>query len=47
MLWLWHNGEVREIYRLAPNTTTQASLREWVLRSSARRGALRVQPSDH
>lgn len=26
MLWLWHNGEVREIYRLAPNTTTQASL---------------------
>ena len=28
MLWLWHNGEVREIYRLAPNTTTQASLLE-------------------
>ena len=26
MLWLWHNGEAREIYRLAPNTTTQASL---------------------
>ena len=28
MLWLWHNGEVREIYRLAPNMTTQASLLE-------------------
>ncbi|MEC8159401.1 MAG: hypothetical protein VX095_09110 [Pseudomonadota bacterium] len=28
MLWLWHNGEVREIYRLAPNTITQASLLE-------------------
>ena len=28
MLWLWHNGEVREIYRLAPKTTTQASLLE-------------------
>jgi hypothetical protein len=26
MLWLWHNGEVREIYRLAPKTTTKASL---------------------
>ncbi len=26
MLWLWHNGEVREIYRLAPKTITQASL---------------------
>ena len=26
MLWLWHNSEVREIYRLAPNTTTKASL---------------------
>ena len=26
MLWLWHNGEVREIYRLAPETITQASL---------------------
>ena len=30
MLWLWHNGEVREIYRLAPNMTTQASLLEGV-----------------
>ena len=28
MLWLWHNGEVREIYRLTPKTTTQASLLE-------------------
>jgi hypothetical protein len=28
MLWLWHNGEVREIYRLAPKTTTRASLLE-------------------
>ena len=28
MLWLWHNSEVREIYRLAPKTTTQASLLE-------------------
>jgi hypothetical protein len=28
MLWLWHNGEVREIYRLAPKTITQASLPE-------------------
>ena len=28
MLWLWHNGEVREIYRLAPKTITQASLLE-------------------
>jgi len=28
MLWLWHNGEVREIYRLVPKTTTQASLLE-------------------
>jgi len=28
MLWLWHNGEVREIYRLAPRTITQASLLE-------------------
>ena len=26
MLWLWHNAEVREIYRLAPKTITQASL---------------------
>ena len=28
MLWLWHNGEVRKIYRLAPKTITQASLLE-------------------
>ena len=28
MLWLWHNGEVREIYHLAPKTITQASLLE-------------------
>jgi len=28
MLWLWHNGEVREIYRLASKMTTQASLLE-------------------
>ena len=28
MLWLWHNGEVREIYRLAPKTITQASVLE-------------------
>ena len=28
MLWLWHNGEVREIYRFAPKTITQASLLE-------------------
>ena len=28
MLWLWHNGEVSEIYRLAPKTITQASLLE-------------------
>ena len=28
MLWLWHSGEVREIYRLAPKTITQASLLE-------------------
>ena len=28
MLWLWHNGEVREIYRLAPKTITKASLLE-------------------
>lgn len=28
MLWLWHNGEVREIYRLAPKTITTASLLE-------------------
>ena len=28
MLWLWHNGDVREIYRLAPTTITQASLLE-------------------
>ena len=26
MLWLWHHAEVREIYRLAPNTATKASL---------------------
>ena len=25
MLWLWHKAEVREIYRLAPKTITQAS----------------------
>ena len=28
MLWLWHNGEVREIYRLAPKTITRTSLLE-------------------
>lgn len=28
MLWLWHNREVREIYRLAPKTATRASLLE-------------------
>ena len=28
MLWLWHNGEVREIYRLTPNLVTKASLLE-------------------
>ena len=28
MLWLWHNGEVRKIYRLTPKTITQASLLE-------------------
>ena len=46
MLWLWHNGEVREIYRLAPKTTTQASLLEGMgiaVISEAR--ALFVQPS--
>ena len=26
MLWLWHNGEIREIYRLAPMTITHAAL---------------------
>ncbi len=26
MLWLWHNAEAREIYRLAPNRATKASL---------------------
>ena len=26
MLWLWHNGEVREIYRLRAHTITTASL---------------------
>lgn len=26
MLWLWHNGEVREIYRLPPQTLTRTSL---------------------
>ena len=28
MLWLWHDGETRKIYRLAPNTTAQARLLE-------------------
>ncbi len=28
MLWLWHNGEIREIYRLAPMTITHAALLE-------------------
>ena len=28
MLWLWHNGEIREIYRLAPMTITYAALLE-------------------
>ena len=26
MLWLWHNGEVREIYRLPPQTLGRTSL---------------------
>ena len=26
MLWLWHNGEVREIYRLPPKTLARTSL---------------------
>ena len=26
MLWLWHNGEVREIYRLPPQTLVRTSL---------------------
>ena len=26
MLWLWHNGEVREIYRLPPQTLARTSL---------------------
>ena len=26
MLWLWYNGEVREIYRLPPQTLTRTSL---------------------
>ena len=26
MLWLWHNSEVREIYRLRAQTITTASL---------------------
>jgi hypothetical protein len=26
MLWLWHNAEVHEIYRLASKTATKASL---------------------
>lgn len=26
MLWLWHNGEVREIYRLPPRTLARTSL---------------------
>lgn len=26
MLWLWHNGEVREIYRLPPQTIVRTSL---------------------
>lgn len=26
MLWLWHNGEVREIYRLPPLTLANTSL---------------------
>jgi len=26
MLWLWHNGEVREIYRLPPKTLARTTL---------------------
>ena len=26
MLWLWHNGEVREFYRLAPMTVTTTTV---------------------
>ena len=26
MLWLWHNGEVREFYRLAAMTVTKATV---------------------
>lgn len=26
MLWLWHNGDVREIYRLPPQTLARTSL---------------------
>ena len=26
MLWLWHNGEVREFYRLAPMTVTKTTV---------------------
>jgi hypothetical protein len=26
MLWLWHNGEVREIYRLPPQTLANTNL---------------------
>ena len=26
MLWLWHNGEMREIYRLPPQTLARTSL---------------------
>lgn len=28
MLWLWHNGEIRETYRLAPMAITHAALLE-------------------
>ena len=28
MLWLWHNGEIREIYRLSPQTLSRTSLLE-------------------
>ena len=31
ILWLWHNGEIREIYRLAPMTITHAALLEGTL----------------
>lgn len=26
MLWLWHNGEVREFYRLDPMTVTKTTV---------------------